>query len=259
MNIFNLLTESGSFPPSLIGDGIIILVLLIFACVGIKKGFLGLIVGFLGFFMVFIVAFLLYKPVSLLILNSSLGASLTNSFEGFFDSITSSASDVVKTLLTSPLKDLKDAEIQSILTELNLPDFLISTISNMIQDSLSNAEVLASGITIKSVVIESLVNMTVSAIAWIAMFVIASVVMFILRRFVNVFNRIPIIGSANRLLGALLNLIIGFIIVCLITGLFILISPVLPQSVIDYVNSCSILGWLYNNNPIAYIFTWFIK
>ena len=111
--------------------------------------------------------------------------------------------------------------------------------------------------TIKTVVASGMVNITISAIAWILMFIISSIVMFILRRFVNVFNKIPVIGGINMLLGAVLNLIIGFGIVCIITGLFILISPSMPASVIDYVNNTVILSWFYNNNPIGYVFTWF--
>ena len=49
MNLFNTLAETSSF--YWVGDVALVLIFLIFMAVGIKKGFLGLLVGFLGLFM----------------------------------------------------------------------------------------------------------------------------------------------------------------------------------------------------------------
>ena len=53
MNLFNTLAETSSF--YWVGDVALVLIFLIFMAVGIKKGFLGLLVGFLGLFMIFII------------------------------------------------------------------------------------------------------------------------------------------------------------------------------------------------------------
>ncbi|MCI5838548.1 MAG: hypothetical protein MRZ91_05115 [Christensenellaceae bacterium] len=255
MNLFNTLAETSSF--YWVGDVALVLIFLIFMAVGIKKGFLGLLVGFLGLFMIFIISFLLYKPVSSLLAASPLNDTLTSTYADVVSNTVAGMSDSVKIFVDVPLNELTDEQISAVLAELKLPSFILSSISNLINNAISSGSAAENGMTIKTVVASGMVNITISAIAWILMFIISSIVMFILRRFVNVFNKIPVIGGINMLLGAVLNLIIGFGIVCIITGLFILISPSMPASVIDYVNNTVILSWFYNNNPIGYVFTWF--
>ena len=255
MSLYNTLAESSSY--YWIGDVALILVFLIFMVVGIKKGFLGLLVGFLGLFMIFIISFLLYKPVSSLLAASPLNGTLTDMYDGMVLNWISGMDESVKTFVDVPVNELTNEQISAVLAELKLPGFILSSISNLINSALSGSSAAETSLTLKAIIVNGMENMTLSAIAWILMFIISSIVMFILRRFVKVFNKIPVIGGINMLLGAVLNLIIGFLMVSIVTGLFVLISPSMPASVIDYVNNTTILGWFYNSNPIGYVFTWF--
>lgn len=256
MNLTNILAGASDY--YWIGDVALIIVFLIFMLVGIRKGFLGLLVGFLGLFMIFIVAFLLYKPVSALLMNSPLNATLTNSYQGVVAKSVEGMSEGVKVLIDNPIKDLTDEQLSLVLSELKLPDFLLSSISNLVKEALANTAVAESGLTLKSVVVNGMVSMTISAISWIILLIISAIVMFILKRFVKIFNKIPIIGGINKFLGAVLNLVIGFCFVCLVMGLFTLLSASLPTEAVDYVNNTTLLGWFYNNNPIGYVFSWFM-
>ena len=68
-------------------------------------------------------------------------------------------------------------------------------------------------------------------------------------------EKIPLVGSLNRLLGFVLGLVQGFFIVCGVVA----VVRVLPLgSIQTFVNDCTFVKWLYNSNPLHTIFSWFM-
>ncbi len=240
------LSALNSGATGFIGDGIVILILVISLIVGIKKGFLGLVVGFLAGIVTIVLCTLLCDPLAQAIGGAGLTATLDQSF-----------SNLIKfedEIFTTPLKSLSQEQIANALSSLELPEFLNSAIADLLQAKLADTSI-AADVSVKSVIISALTNATLTAIAWCALFVVLSVVFALLKRFVKIFNKIPLIGFVNKLLGGLLGLILAAIMICVIMYLFTLLSSFVPQTAVDYVQSSPVLGWIYNHNPLGQLIT----
>lgn len=230
-----------------IGDGIVILILLIALFAGSKKGFLGLIVGFLAGILTVVLTTLLCSPTAELMGNTfGLNATFENIYNGMFD-----GADEV---FTTPIKELAYDQIVSAVNGLNLPQFIADALLNMIQAKVADVSIPAD-LTLQAVIVTGVTGITVTAIAWVTLFVLLSIIFAIIKRFVKIFDKIPIIGSLNKLLGALLMLIIAAFTILVIMYLFVMLSELLPSAAVDYVNQSIILKWLFNNNPLAQILT----
>ncbi|MBQ9481035.1 MAG: CvpA family protein [Clostridia bacterium] len=228
-----------------IGDGILILVLLLALFIGSKKGFLGLLVGFLAGIVTIALATMLCSPLAAVIGdNFGLRPTLTNYFNGAFN-----FSDEI---YTTPVKELTAEQISNAIKDLGLPSFLNDAIANLIQSKLAAANI-ADDVTLQMMIVGGLTNAALTAIAWFALFVVLLIIFSIIKHFVKAFNNVPIIGPLNKLLGALLSLVIAVFIICVLMYLFVLISGSLSESVVNYVKNSVLLKWLYDNNPLAWV------
>lgn len=225
-----------------IGDIILVLVLAISVGVGIKKGFLGLIVGLLSGIAVLILATLMCAPAASLLAGTGLSGALAGAYEGIIPD---------SELFTQPLAEVTSGKITEIVSGLNIPAILQETVVDAINTEIASID--GGEIVLGVVIIEALVKASLTAIAWISLVILLSIVFFILKRFVRVFNKIPIIGPINKLLGAVTSLVLTAIFVCVLMYLFVLLASVLPGPAVSYVENSILLGWIYDNNPIAMV------
>ncbi|MBP5308755.1 MAG: CvpA family protein [Clostridia bacterium] len=227
-----------------IGDGILILILLLSVAIGAKKGFLGVIVGFLGGVITIVLATMLCKPVAALIGDSfGLRPVLQNYFGGAFN--------FSAEVYTTPVKDLTSEQISNAIQGLNLPAFLNDAIANLIHSKIE-ASNIAADVTLQMMIVDGITGAALTAIAWFSLFVLMIIIFSIIKHFVKAFNNIPIIGPVNKLLGAVLCLVIAVFVICVLMYLFVLMSGSVPAAV-DYVNDSLLLKWLYDNNPLAIV------
>lgn len=232
-------------PVSLIGDAVVLLIVVLAIIRGIRKGFLGLIVGFLSGIVTIIVASLLCKPVANLIG----GWGLRGALSGFF-------ADTFGLSGGTPIKEIAADGASAAIANLNLPlpKFVIDSITAKVVEAIGSSSIPADA-TLQSIVLDGMVSVSLLAISWILLVLVLGILFFILKRFVKVFNNIPLIGTANKILGALLSVLLALVAICAVTYLFVLISAFLPKGVIDFVNGSPTLSFLYNTNPIGYILT----
>lgn len=236
----NLLSFNGT---TLIADGILILVVLISVLYGVKKGFLGMIVGFLAGIVTIVACSLLCGPVADLLGNTfGLNDVFNRLFAGLFTG----------DMMTTPLNQLANEQINAYLAELNLPEFLTTILQEQVLAKLQTA---VTDVTLQSVISNALTGLTLNAIAWFGLFIIISIIFFFIKRFIRIFDKMIIIGKINKLLGGILGFVVALFFICVITYLFIMISSFLPENVVSFVKSCTVLGWFYNSNPLAYLIT----
>lgn len=229
---------------NIIADCIFVLILLISFIIGYKKGFIGLVVGFLAGILTLVLATLLAKPLAEAIGAMGLRAPLENAFAGLFDG----------ELFTTPLKELAQEQIKEMLASLSLPDFIVTAIDDVITTKISEVNI-SDDLTVQSILSTTLANYALTAIAWVILTIVLGIVFFLLKRFSKVFNKIPLVGKVNKLLGGLTSAIIAFALVIVLMYLFSLIGTLLPESAVQFVESCTLLGWIYHVNPLGHIIT----
>ncbi len=236
MYSFNNLAAGGT---GWIADVVVCAVLVLAALVGVKRGFLGMLVGFLSGILTLVLATLLCRPLATGLGSMGLGAKLSAFFTRTFS------------LDQGAFGQTLAENCESVIKGLSLPSFIKDSLTEAATAALADGQ---SG-TLGAIVADGLTNIALVAIAWIGLFVVLTIVFAILKRFVRIFNKLPLIGAVNKILGAVLSLVVGAAIIVVVMYLFILLSSFLPRGIVDYVQSSAILGWLYNANPLAKILT----
>ena len=229
------LLETAKF-SSYIGDIVVVLILLLAVFIGTKRGFLSGVVTI-------VLATLLCRPLATVFGNTFV---LSSTFENFFSKTFNFSNE----LYTKPINSLSEDDISTALGWLKLPSFLSSFILAQINDHSADL-----GMSLQSLIVGSLSKTALIAMSWVTLFLFFMIIFTIIKRFIREINKIAIIGAINKALGALLCLIIAAFIISLIMYLFILFSGAMPESTIDYVKNSIVLGWLYDNNPLA----WFLQ
>ncbi|MBP5193700.1 MAG: CvpA family protein [Clostridia bacterium] len=230
-----------------VGDLVVVLILIIAAFLGAKKGFVGLVVGLLGGIVVMAAATLLCAPVANVIGD---GFGLRENVENFV----SGKFDFSGDIFSKPIKDVTAEEIATAIETLKVPAFLAKALSNLIASKIAESGVGAD-VSVQSVIVGGISNAALTAIAWIGLFIIFSIIMMIIKKFVKGFNQIPIIGPINRLLGLVGYVLIWAAIICVVMYFTVLLSASLPAQAMEYIDNSVILKWVYNYNPVARVLT----
>ncbi len=229
-----------------IADIVIILLLGLSIFIGYKKGFLGLVVYLLAGVLTLVLSSLLCKPLGVALGNMGLEGALGNAITGIMEPNNA--------IFTTPIKGITEDQISQALAALNLPAFITTAIANMIHEAAAAASI-PEGMTILSVIVDGLVNLALTAIAWLILFVLLTIIFALLKKFIKVFDKIPLIGSLNKWLGALVCLILAAAVLLILMYLFIMLAPAMPVSVVTYVSKSPFLGMLYQYNPLAMLLT----
>ena len=222
-------------------DALVIVVIVAFAIVAAKRGFIDCLFGLISTVAAIVVAFILMKPL-LSWTEGLFGLQewLENACVGGLDKI--AGFDI----------DVSAAGIEEALAGKNLPQFLI----DLIVETVGTQE-LAAGTTLAMLAGTTLGELAATLIAWLALFIIAKLIMKILKSIISsIVESIPIVGSINHVLGFVVGALQGLLIVCAV----IAVLGVIPiEGVTVFLSDCAVTGWLYNNHPIHLIWGWIIR
>ena len=221
-------------------DAAIIVIMFMFAVSSAKKGFVECFFGFISTILAVVAAFTLMKGV----------LSWTDGLFGLQGVIENAVVGGLGKVAGFDI-DVSAAGIEAALAGKNLPSFLISAIV----DSVGNQEVPV-GTTLAMIVGGTIAEFTATLVAWFAVFIIAKLLLKLVRRVLNsIVEALPIVGSLNHLLGFVVGALKGLLIVC---GIIAVIALIPGTEINAFFNECAIAGWLYNSNPIHVIFSWII-
>lgn len=223
--------SGGSVLP-LILDIAVVLFLLIFAIVGFKKGFLKGLVGLVGTVVAFIIAILCAAPLAEFVENNfGMTTGIANSIESALNGVEG---------FNVPLTD---EGLSTALSNLGLPGFL----SDMIISVVSQLSIEGDP-TIAQVVAPVIAGFLATAICGVILFIVSAILLNLFAGLLSkVFDKIPVIGAINHILGLALGLVKGLIFVYIILGVLSLI-PV--QGLQDVLAQTTVINWLYEMNLI---------
>ena len=194
----------------------LIFILIIFGCVmgGLKQGFFKIVINLIKGILSFALAILLAKPIAELLSNTFIGQTINSHLnEAFLNQ-----GGVFSITITEANK----AEVlKHALSEIHIPEFL----SNMLSNFMSNLVEVNGSVSVAEALSSSLTHYILIAIAFILVFILVNILCAILKGIFKKLEKLPLIGTANKVLGAILNGVIGVIVVCFITFGITLIIP----------------------------------
>lgn len=226
---------------------VIIVLVLIFVIKGLFDGLIKSILSIASGILVLVVSILVAKPLGNMLFNTGLGESLTNS-------LTSSLVSINEGAFNTPIPATNQEEaIAAVLTSLQVPGFLSGILSKLI---LSLITIEGEG-TIGFLLGKALSQYIFYFLSGLVIFILLKVVFLIITIATKNFNKIPVVGPINRVLGAVLGLLYSFVIVSVViygVSLLMTISEVKEYfTALLHLNDpevWSISKWFLNNNFI---------
>ncbi|MBC7195105.1 MAG: CvpA family protein, partial [Caldisericia bacterium] len=188
-------------------DGVIILILIISAYIGYKRGILKILLSILGFILSIYLAYKFSAQFSLFL----------ESRWGFITNIKNYISPYIKLPPETKIISNTPSNIALFINSLNLPKFLkTSFLDNA--PLLSNFEnlntVFDSYIYLISIVIANIISFIILFLIFLIIFGIIRVI------FSSIIHKIPIIGTIDRILGLIFNMILYFSIIILVVFIY---------------------------------------
>ncbi len=221
------------------------IVFLLFYCTyrGYRNGFLKMIVSFVGNLISLIIAYFASRVVATMI-SSAMRANIIRS-----------VSTNMQTVL--PEADIQDT-ISNFLTQ--IPDYFKNAISHYLGDPQQISSAIEGTTTELATTVTDMVILPVAnaLIQTILFFVLFAVLMFLVRRVINmcgIFRRVPLIGSVNAVLGGVLGCLQCIIVFVIITGVVSVLLAVtggIPKVLDEQtISNTFLFQILYSLNPFV--------
>lgn len=231
-----------------------IIIVFIFLCVGIKRGFFKTLISLVKNILSFIFAAFLSDPIAKLLIKTSLGNSLNTKLLDFFNS---KGSLYTTTVTEESLHEL----ITNGLNSIHLPESVHSTVFNTINKMV---DISGNEYTVGEVLAQCISYFICLVVAFLILFIIIRIITGILNKIFETLEQVPVIDSVNKLLGAAINAVIGLLFVCLISYGLTFVIP-LDNSVSTWLietmklkenDVFTISKFFYENNFLTLIITW---
>lgn len=225
-------------------DLIVILILVIFAVIGYKRGLIRSVITLCSSIVALVLSFVVYPAINMML---KLTPMYTSIYEGVFKKI--EAIDFGK-----GIQSQGNAIVENITW---LPEFLTMQIKN--NNNTAMYELLGVK-TIQEYISIYIANMIVSMIAiLITWFLLKVILGAVLRMLGGIIEHLPVISSFNHGSGLIFGLLKGIVTISVI-GLIIPLFITLPafQNISQSIEASILTKWMYDNNFILMIYNYFI-
>lgn len=212
---------------AIIIDIVIVVIIALCLFLGYRRGLTGSLLKILSFVLAIVIAFILFKPVSNLVINhTNWDDSLKTSIEQFITEKTSTPEE-----------------------ESSLPQVIVDYIDETMAQSVNEAKEVAIENTAQSVT-----NLIVNAGVWIAVFIIARILLIFIKFITALIAKLPVIKQFDKLGGILYGILEAFVILYVLLAIISFIAPMINNAeFIDALNKSFIGSMLYNNNILLKI------
>ena len=212
---------------AIIIDIVIVAIIALCLFLGYRRGLTGSLLKILSFVLAIVIAFILFKPVSNLVINhTKWDDSLKTSIEQFITEKTSTPEE-----------------------KSSLPQVIVDYIDETMAQSVNEAKEVAIENTAQSVT-----NLIVNAGVWIAVFIIAGILLIFIKFITALIAKLPVIKQFDKLGGILYGILEAFVILYVLLAIISFIAPMINNAeFIDALNKSFIGSMLYNNNILLKI------
>lgn len=210
----------------LILDLIVLILLLLFAAVGAKKGLTVCLVNIFSLIIALVLAFLLCRSVGdVVIKNTSLDDNIKNTI---YDNLNVNIGESL---------DVNNS---------NLPDNMKNYINETIKNANSTKEEAIQGLS------EEITKQVIYVICFIAIFFIVRILLVVVKILSNIINKLPVLSQIDKLGGAICGFIEGAIAIYAALTIISMAAPTINnQKFSSYIEDSYIAKQIYNNNFIS--------
>ena len=224
-----------AFQTAYLLDIAIIVILLVGALRDAKSGFITCIFGLIISIVSLVVAFFCAATV----------VEATGGLFGLGDVICSAIEESLLGIVGFDA-DVSEEGLIAALEGASFPPFLAELIA-------SNGVEAPAGTTLAAHISVTVGGFVTLVLTGILLFLVCKIVLTLVEKiFTTLVSKIAFLGVVNTILGALIGLIKGAITVCLIFSVLALFTS--PQ-ISEFVNQSIFAHFIYNENPINYIFS----
>ncbi len=209
---------------SIIVDVVIIGILLICIIMGYVRGLTGALIKIVSFVLSIIIAFVLFIPISNLIIDK------TNIDENLEQSI--------KEMIIGNEQENKE----------NMPTAITDYIGKQVENAADDAKEMVANSTANEVAIT-----IVKAGTWIVLFIIARILLILLRFITSLIARLPVIKQFDKLGGIVYGILEGLIIVYVLLAIISFVSPMMNGTLSTSIEESHVGSMMYNNNLLLKI------
>lgn len=209
---------------TIVVDLIILAIIVLCIVIGYIRGLTGSLIKILSFVLSVIIAFILFVPVSNLIINNT---------------------QIDENIETSIRNAILSEEESG---EAAMPETITDYIGRKVDEASDTA---------KETVVDSTareVSLTiVKAGTWIALFIVARILLILLRFITSLIAKLPIIKQFDKLGGVIYGLLEGLIIVYVVLAIISFASPMMSGDIANAIDNSTIGSMMYNNNLLLKI------
>ena len=209
---------------SIIVDIVILAIIVLCIIIGYVRGLTGSLIKIVSFVLSLIIAFVLFIPVSNLIINNT----------------------EIDENLESSIRNMIIQDEQN--EDENMPEAITDYIGQKIDQAADDAKEAIVDSTARDVALT-----IVKAGTWIALFIIARILLIFLRFITSLIAKLPVIKQFDKLGGIIYGLIEGLIIVYFLLALISFISPMLNGTLANAIDESFVGSMMYNNNLLLKI------
>lgn len=209
---------------SLVVDLVVLGIIILCIIIGYVRGLTGSLIKIVSFVLALIIAFILFVPVSNLIIdNTQIDENLEQS-----------------------IRQMIVGEKQG--EEENMPTAITDYIGQKLDEATDSAKEAVADSTAEEVALT-----IVKAGTWIVLFIIARILLILLRFITSLIAKLPVIKQFDKLGGIIYGLLEGLIIVYVLLAIISFASPMIDGKFITAIDESIVGSMLYNNNLLLKI------
>lgn len=209
---------------SIIVDLVILGIILLCIIIGYVRGLTGALIKILSFVLSVVIAFILFIPISNLVINNTkLDENLEQS-------------------IREMILDNNESK------EEKMPEAITDYIGQKVEQATDSAKETIVDNTARDVSLT-----IVKAGTWIVLFIIARILLILLKYITALIAKLPVIKQCDKLGGIIYGLLEGLVIVYVLLAIISFASPMMGESILDSINQSYVGSMMYNNNLILKI------
>ena len=130
----------------------------------------------------------------------------------------------------------------------NMPTTITDYIGEQVENVTDSAREAVADTTSREVAIT-----IVKAATWIILFIVARILLILLKFITSLIARLPVIKQFDKLGGVIYGLLEGLIIVYVVLAIISLISPLMNGTLAELIDNSYLGSMMYNNNLLLKI------